>query len=64
MGEPAKTAIITGASAGIGKATRTGSCARAGNVALAGRRAELLDAAIAGEAAAMRRGEASRCPPT
>ena len=56
MGEPAKTAIITGASAGIGKAVAQKFLRAGWNVVLAGRRAELLDAAIAQAADAPGRG--------
>ena len=43
-----KVALITGASSGIGKAVAQKFLRAGWNVVLAGRRAELLDAAIAG----------------
>jgi NAD(P)-dependent dehydrogenase (short-subunit alcohol dehydrogenase family) len=47
MSSTAKTAIITGASAGIGKAVAQKFLRAGYNVVLAGRRAELLESAIA-----------------
>jgi NAD(P)-dependent dehydrogenase (short-subunit alcohol dehydrogenase family) len=51
MGSQAKVAIVTGAGTGIGKAVALALLKEGYSVALAGRRAELLDKAIAESAA-------------